>query len=538
MLAAGAVFYYIFYIYVNFFLLLILCSAIIFTVKAMKRGGLMKEQVDNQIQKSPESSSEGRLTQELLSRRFIGNRELLAYGFSNFGSSLSSGYIGSFYTYFLTNVFLIHYKLIAMISSLILVWDAVNDPIMGILFDKTRTRIGKARPYLFFTPVPLASCAALMFLGAVFISNTNLFDFRKFFYLLTIYFFQETFSTLNSVPKNNLAMLMTPNIEERKQIYTVNNFLTAIGAGLPSMIIQPLIDLISYGKVGMSIKTAFVGMGLITAIISGILQYFAFFFTKERVLLVPKQPPIRQCIKYVLQNKPLMINLFSGILNSLSAVGGQYINFFYIDVMGSATLSLVCGTLATIMQFTSYSFIPFFFKRFTIKQMFFGFKLYTYFNRLIMYLLGRRLFGKKLAMIIMISVIQMLEFVPNAAQGVLTNEMSADMQDYTEWKTGTRQEGTAGAITGVISKFGNVISTAVATLAMQYVGYRQGAPVQTEKTKFRIFQMFSIIPQTLSLVSMIPFFFYPLFDKERDIMRLQLREQRVARTNAILEDMK
>ncbi len=497
----------------------------------------MAETNTPEVRKYTKEAGIGQLSEELLSRRFIGNKELLAYGFSNFGSSLTTGYIGSFYTYFLTNVFLIHYRLIALVSSIILVWDAVNDPIMGILFDKTRTRIGKARPYLSITPIPLAVCAAMMFLGAVFIPNSNLFDSKKFFYLLLVYFMQETFSTLNSVPKNNLAMLMTPNIEERKQIYTVNNFLTAIGAGLPSMIIQPLIDLISYGKVGMSVKTAFVGMGLITAIIGGVLQYLAFFGTKERVLLVPKQPPIKQCIIYVFQNKPLMLNLLSGILGSLGAVGGQYTNFFYIDVMGSATLSLVCGTLATIMQFTSYSFIPYFFKRFSVKQMYFGFKLYAFFNRLLMYLLGRKLFSNKLAMIIMISLIQMLEFIPNAAQSVLSNEMSADMQDYTEWKTGTRQEGTAGAITGVISKFGNVISTAVAALAMQYVGYRQGAKTQTTDTKFKIFQMFSIIPQTLGLASLIPYFFYPLFDNERNKMRSELRELRVARTNAILEEM-
>lgn len=99
----------------------------------------------------------------LLKRNFLGTREIGALGLSNFGGALAGGYMGSFLMYFFTSVFRIDYRYISLMYFVVTIWDAVNDPMMGIVFDRTRTRFGKARPYLLFTPIPWAICVGLLF---------------------------------------------------------------------------------------------------------------------------------------------------------------------------------------------------------------------------------------------------------------------------------------------------------------------------------------------------------------------------------------
>ena len=103
------------------------------------------------------------------------------------------------------------------------------------------------------------------------------------------------------------------------------------------------------------------------------------------------------------------------------------------------------------------------------------------------------------------------------------------MQDYMEWQTGTRQEGTTGAVAGVISKFGNAISSSASAIVLNMVGYQQGAKEQSDETKYKIFAMFAVVPHLLGLFSLIPWFFYDLWGDKRDKMRFELAQMREAR---------
>lgn len=471
----------------------------------------------------------------LLSRNFLGTREISALGLSNLGSAMTGGFMGSFLMYFFTSVFQIDYRYISLMYFLVTIWDAFNDPVMGILFDKTRTRYGKARPYLLFTPLPWAACVALLFLGPVFFPGAGLLDMRKVAYMFTAYFLWETFNTVYTVPKGNLPLLMSPNPKERNRLFAVNNFLHEIGRGTPSLIIAPLIDLSKAGKIGLSIAGSFAVIGVSVAVIGAILSLFAFFGTRERVPLIPKQPPILQGVKYVFKNRPLLLQVIAGVMGCLGGIGGIYVNFFYIDVMGSATMSLVCGAVGTVIKYASFGLIPWFYRHFTSRQMFFGFKIYMTVMKMILFLVGRRFLHNLPMLAVTVIVVQALYSFIDGAESVLGSELSADAQDYTEWQTGTRQEGTTGAVTGVIGKIGNAVSSSVSAVVLKKVGYAQGAAAQSDQTKYRIFAMFAVVPQLLGLLSLIPWFFYDLWGDKRDKMRAELAVMREERAKLYFE---
>lgn len=472
----------------------------------------------------------------LLKRSFLGTKEIAALGLSNLGSSLAEGYMGSFLMYFFTSVFRIDYRYISLMYFLVTIWDAMNDPMMGIVFDKTRTRFGKARPYLLFTPIPLGICVALLFLGPIFFQGADLLDMRKIVYMFITYFLWETFNTINGVPKGNLPLLMSPNPTERNKLFAVSNFLHEIGRGLPSLIIAPMIDLSKSGIIKVSVTNSFAIIGVSVAILGTFLSLFAFFGTRERVMLIPKQPPVLQGVKYVFNNKPLLLQVLAGVMGCLGGIGGIYVNFFYIDVMGSATMSLVCGAVGTVIKYASFGLIPWFFKRFKTKQMFFGFKIYVTVLKAIMFLVGRKFLHNLPMLAVTVIVVQALYSFVDGANGVLNSELGADVQDYMEWQTGTRQEGTTGAVTGIISKFGNAISSAASAIVLNMVGYQQGAKEQSDDTKYKIFAMFAIVPQLLGLFSLIPWFFYDLWGDKRDKMRAELAQMREVRARLYFDE--
>ena len=98
--------------------------------------------------------------------RYVGVRENLAYGFANAGQVFGYNLVaGGYLSLFFTKVFGIPETAVATMILVLGIWDTINDPVMGGLIDKTRTRYGKLRPYLLFVPIPLSIATIMLFAG-------------------------------------------------------------------------------------------------------------------------------------------------------------------------------------------------------------------------------------------------------------------------------------------------------------------------------------------------------------------------------------
>jgi len=134
----------------------------------------------------------------------------------------------------------------------------------------------------------------------------------------------------------------------------------------------------------------------------------------------------------------------------------------------------------------------------------------------------------------MIPVLMAQETIAMSVYGirkVIPSEMSNEAMDYCEWKNGFRTEGMTGTAKGLATKLVGTVSGTIKPILMKKIGYEQGIKVgtQTDRTKYYLFAMTTIIPIVTGILGIIPKFFYDLGGKKREMMYEELLARRAAK---------
>ena len=147
------------------------------------------------------------------SRGKLGFTTVLAYGFGDVGCNFSWMFVGNFLMFFYTDVFCISMSAVATLMLVSRVWDAVNDPLVGLLADKTRTRWGRFRPWLAFG-APLTAVV----LALTFWAHPDWSDGAKIAYMYATYSLLVLGYTCVNLPYGTLCGAMTQDIDERARL--------------------------------------------------------------------------------------------------------------------------------------------------------------------------------------------------------------------------------------------------------------------------------------------------------------------------------
>ena len=145
---------------------------------------------------------------------YVGVKETLIYGIANGGQCLGYNMVRAQLTFFLVTVFGVPARAVSLMILLMGFWDALNDPIMGAIVDKTRTRYGKLRPYLIFVPIFLGIATVVFFGGAEFLKNVES-TTVKIIYMCVTYFVWEFFYTIGDIPFWGLSAAISPSPVDR-----------------------------------------------------------------------------------------------------------------------------------------------------------------------------------------------------------------------------------------------------------------------------------------------------------------------------------
>ena len=156
---------------------------------------------------------------ELKERRYVGVRETLIYGVANGGQVIGYNLVRMQLTFFLVTAFGIPGQAVSLMIFFMGIWDTMNDPIMGTIVDKTRTRYGKLRPYLLFVPIPLGVATILFFGGAEFLRGVES-TTAKIVYMCITYFIWEFFYTIGDIPFWGMSAAISPNPKDRSRVIT------------------------------------------------------------------------------------------------------------------------------------------------------------------------------------------------------------------------------------------------------------------------------------------------------------------------------
>lgn len=473
------------------------------------------------------------IADKMFNTNVLRTKELLFPAIASFAGSIING-VGSYRTLFFVNIFKLDMVYVASILALISIYDVLNNPLMGIAYDKTRTRWGKTRPYLLFTPIPYFFSTAILYCGAVLIANNNTSDPRKVIFVFVTLFIQETFSTIYNIPKNNLLTLMTPNPDDRIKSNLINSYVDGFGRQMVYALFMPLQDFNRWGLTNISLPAIFAFMGLFAAAIGSVGNIVMALNVRERVILQRQPAPARKTIFYILKNKYALRNFIANFSVSWWSSGGYSWDVVtQLEIIGGAFKSMFAYMGFNIMEPLSLALVPKVMKWFGAdkRKGVLTFRAIDVARTIIQMVVGIMFIDRPLIFASTFFVFWSLNALDNAPSSVLENEMNREINDYTEYMTGERPDGTFGLLTDLIGKVTAPLNALVTILVFRWSGYdatipmapwSQGNRVVYQKIYF-LYIAADVLPK---LVRTIPIFFYDLVGRKREEMYIELNERR------------
>lgn len=459
-------------------------------------------------------------------RRYVGTKETVAYLLNDFSNAFN---IGQFTDRFIWDVVKIDFKTNALVSIFTGLWDVINDPVIAALVDKTRTRWGKFRPYMVAFQIPMTIIGAFYWLIPFFFPGSSSTYLPKLIYFFAFNVINETGGTFTSIAKTGYMTTITPHPNDRTRLITMAELLTGyMGEDMPNYIMGVLLDLINNGVLKWKLRNVFLAMGLGTSIISSAFTLYFFIVSKERVMQSVEAPSVKQGLKAVINNYPVLLITISDFLGGFS-VSGSNTNYF-IDVLGSASLLTIANLPSGLNGSISYAFVKPIRERFSSKAIWVFEDLYTRFWYLALFAVGSigKNYKKPLLMTILFGVQAWFDKWAFGIRKVVKTELYNEAMDYCEWKNGYRVEATIGVARNLITKLQTLFMNSAKNLILDGIGYKQGLTIgtQTDKTKWWLFALCTGIPQLTGILAVIPKFLYPLSGQLRDQMYSELMIRR------------
>ena len=482
--------------------------------------------------------------------KYTPKKEWLAYCVGALGQGMVYAIMSSYISDFYMNVLKLTPLFVLLLMLFARIWDAINDPIMGYIMDRAHPKRGKMRPYLLYTPIPIAILTVLLFYAP------NLSGVSLMVYASVTYVLWGMIYTSSDVPFWSLPNAMTPNPAERGDIISKGRTANGVGSAVPMAFFMVLgFILPKFNLSGTELeKTKYMVIALFCAIVGNILFASVYFKTKERVNI--PDPPKRKkgektALGRIFSCKPLMLTAIMGVLSSaryMYQAGAVHVArySFYIgkDLTGlslaekEAALQSNVSLVSTVFQvasalgmFGAMLLMPLLFRKFNYKQIIIFTSLLGAAASVIVWFLGYERFWLCVPFFV-------ISCIPLGAINVCSFAMIGDCLDYMEWKTGARLTGLGSAIQSFVTKFGNAISTSFIIVMYMIVDLNvadinasvTAHPLEmTEAVRTGMFSLISIIPAVSLLLCTVPLFFYDLVGEKKDRITKELAEQRAAR---------
>lgn len=454
-------------------------------------------------------------------------REKFCYGFGDLASVLYWQTFMLYFTFFYTDVFLIPAGVAATMFLISRIWDGVNDPIMGMIADRTKTRWGKFRPYLLWLCVPFAVVGVLTFTVPNFgMTGKMIWAYVTFNLIMMLY-------TAINIPYTALLGVISADSSERTTVSSVK-FLFAFSAGIiVSATLLPMAKALGKGNDARGWQLSFMIYGLMAIVFFLI----TFLGTRERV-----QPPknqqssIKKDLYELITNDAWLILLattitfilFVAVRSSVTVhyfkyvIGSQELKLPFLGdrTYGFEELTSAFNTVGQISAFIGVLLVSWFARLVGKKQAFIILFVIAIVSTAVFYFLS----AKQLALIFLFQIIGSMTGGPLS---VLLWAMYADTADYGEWKRGRRATGLVFSASTMSQKIGWAFGAFVALNLMSQVGFEPNQ-AQSAESRRGLLLLFSLIPAALGLIALVIIQFYQLNEQKMKAITAELLERRNA----------
>jgi len=476
-------------------------------------------------------------------------KEMIYPGVGQFATQLLKA-LEQYRTLYFVNVLKIDMTYVTLILTLIGIYDVLNNPLMGAVYDHTRTRWGKARPYIVFTAAPYFLSTIVMYSGAIVLGTRSGDDPKKIIFVFVMLFLQETFSTIYGIPRNNMLSLQTANPDDRIKVGLINEYVGNIGAQLIFAFFLPIMELNNKGYINVPMPYLFCVMASFAGVLGTLGNILMAINCKERILLQPKPAPITKSLFYILKNKYAMRNFIASFAVSWWSDGGyKWDVVTQQEIFGGSIPSFIAYLPNNVLNYLSILLIPKFQKLFK-KNNKKGVVYLRFWDLLCcigMMALGCPFVDKKWYMVGIYALFYGLNGLNNGPANVFEAELGREINDYTEYMTGERPDGTISILTDLITKVTSPLNALLTIKLFKWSGYDTSLEIlpwsQGSKTVYqKVFFLFIGIDIFPKFLKMIPYMFYDLVGEKREKMYVALNERRALMAsedqgNEALEEM-
>lgn len=465
--------------------------------------------------------------------------EKIGYGFGDMSSSMFWKIFSYYLPFFYSNIFglsLAHAGTLLLVTKL---YDAISDPVMGLIADRTSTRWGKYRPYLLWIALPFAIAGILAF----YTPQTDNYTFKHIYAYVTYILMMTVYTAIN-VPYGAMLGVVTDDSREKSVFSSFRMFFAFIGSFISMGIFEPLLRLRSSVLGTLPEKWTIADSApldwtialTVIGTICAVLFFLTFAMTREHVTesemakaeenhKEEKKKSIMEDLKALFCNAPWWLLLGGGIsLLLFNCIRGGAAAYYFADVLGVKaiyTLAIFL-TVGEISQLVGVVVTVPVSEKIGKKATFIAVLVaITVFAAAVAFL------PETPAGMWMLMAAQILICIAIGISSPLLWSMFADVADYSEYKNGSASTGLIFSSSSMAQKFGAAFGSAIVLWVLMAFGYDNAKDaVQTPEALATIKALISWIPAVGSAVGVLIMAFYPLTDKKMSEIREGLKARR------------
>ena len=446
-------------------------------------------------------------------------KEKLGYGLGDMASNFYLGFFSLFLLYYYTDIYGIAPAAVGTMLLVSKIVDAVSDPAMGLIADRTDSRWGKYRPYLLWVAIPYGLLGYAIFLGP------DLTDSGKLIYAYLTYIAVMLAFTAINVPYSALLAVISPVAKERTKATTYRFICASLGTLAVASLATPLKEWLGGGDdlLGFRLTMA------LFAVLSVTLFWITFATTRERIEPEHHTSSVRDDFRVLLQNTSWIFLAFACILIVVGLAGRFasivfYAKYYLLDdgekvffIFDRAAILLTAGPVG---QLVGVFFTPLLANRFSKHHIIIAVNIIHTALLITCFMLPPQYFWS----------VVLLQFLGIATFGIsitLLFAMFTDCAEYGEWKTGKRTSGLVVSASMFALKFGSAVGGAMPGFILAGFGFIANQE-QTESATMGIRLMANIFPAICFLAGGLLLIFYKIDRTLLATIELELHSRRHA----------
>ncbi len=446
----------------------------------------------------------------------LSKKEEICYGIGAFGKDLAYMLSATYVLYYFQDLLGVNAIAMGTILMVARIFDAFNDPIMGVIADRTRTRFGKFRPWLFIGTITNAVVLYVLFAAPPSLSGGGLVAYASIFYIL----WGVTY-TMMDIPFWAMIPSFTDPGRDRERITQIARTTASVGAALVSVVTMVAVMALGHGDEILGFKR----FALVTAIAFTVTVMVTVFGVEEESTVDMDTVPLKEMFKsFVKNDQALVVAVTMAIINtSFYTTANLGIYFYKYDVAGPNwyhyyTIFTIVGGASQIFAMTIlFPILRKFFSPITVFRIGFGFGLIGYVGLLLLMFLT-----KNLPLIFCIP--GAFCFLSNGILMVLVTVFLANSVDYGEYKNGTREESVVCSMQTFVVKLASGIAALNASICLSVFNINKDKTeaavdfVISNTARYGLRASITFIPMLLLFVGMY------IFDKRYKLTETKMEE--------------